>query len=134
MALRGESSNDKEEREEETLNSSGQTRKGIKIELEGEREKGKKKSSGKRKLAAFLTLLALGLAGGAGAYLIKAGSYRDAFCPNTTINGLDAEGMSVEEVKESMSSSLDNYHDPADWPGRKRDGGFQGGYRPSYGF
>ncbi len=107
--LEGESSNDKEEREEETLNSSGQTRKGIKIELEGEKEKGKKKSSGKRKLAAFLTLLALGLAGGAGAYLIKAGSYRDAFCPNTTINGLDAEGMSVEEVKESMSSSLDNY-------------------------
>lgn len=45
--LEGESSNDKEEREEETLNSSGQTRKGIKIELEGEKEKGKKKSSGK---------------------------------------------------------------------------------------
>lgn len=107
--LEGESSNDKEEREEETLNSTGQTGKGIKIEMEGEKEKGKKKSSGKRKLAACLTLLALGLAGGAGAYLVKAGSYRDAFCPNTTINGLDAEGMSVEEVKESMSSSLDNY-------------------------
>ena len=40
--LEGESSNDKEEREEETLNSSGQTRKGIKIELEGEKERGKR--------------------------------------------------------------------------------------------
>lgn len=71
-------------------------------------EKDSKAFSKKGKMAAGCILLACGL-GAAGAYLIKAHSYKDAFCPNTIINGLNAQGMTIEEVKAQMSASLDQY-------------------------
>lgn len=75
-------------------------------------QKGKKEgkgSSGKKVILAVCGTAAVLCIAGAAAYLVKAGSYREAFCPNTVINGMDAEGMTVDEVKASMSSRLDNY-------------------------
>ncbi len=70
--------------------------------------KDSKASSKKGKLVAGCVLIAMGL-GATGAYLIKAQSYNETFCPNTIINGLNAQGMTIEEVKANMSSSLDQY-------------------------
>lgn len=70
--------------------------------------KGKGGAGKKVALAVCGTAGALCLAG-VGAYLVKAESYREAFCPNTVINGFNAEGMTVDEVKASMSSRLDDY-------------------------
>ncbi len=44
------------------------------------------------------------LAYGAGAFY-----YRNAYLPNTVINGMDAGGSTVEEVKEQLASVVDGY-------------------------
>lgn len=101
------------------------TNKGRKEEMERTNGKegpgGKKGSSGKKGMKiACGSLLALGLAA-AGVYAVKAQAYREAFCPNTVINGLDAEGMSVDEVKEQIAASLDTYEITLSGRGGKKE-------------
>lgn len=55
-------------------------------------------------IAAAVVLLS-----GAALYIVKAQSYRDTFYPNTVINGLDAAGMTVEQVKAQIASALNGY-------------------------
>ncbi len=73
-----------------------------------ERESG---SRGKgRKIAAWaggFLALALVMAGGAYAYLAQ--QYKDTFFPNTTINGMDASGKTVEEVKKLIEIGMSGY-------------------------
>lgn len=48
--------------------------------------------------------LALVMAGGAYAYLAQ--QYKDTFFPNTTINGMDASGKTVDEVKKLIEIGM----------------------------
>ncbi len=66
------------------------------------------KTKGKGIKIACGTGLAL-LFAGAAFYVVKAQSYKDAFFPNTVINGQDAEGMTVEDVKDRIASALEGY-------------------------
>lgn len=95
--------------EEEISGTSEMKESRTKDKADSRKVKSRKGGAGKKvALAACGTAAVLCLAG-AGVYLVKAGSYREAFCPNTVINGLNAEGMTVDEVKASMSSRLDGY-------------------------
>lgn len=58
-------------------------------------------------IAALAVILTLG--GGVGFYLAKAGSYRETFLPNTTINGMDVAGKSIEDVKAMLEAELNGY-------------------------
>ena len=51
--------------------------------------------------------LALVMAGGAYAYLAQ--QYKDTFFPNTTINGMDASGKTVDEVKKLIEIGMSGY-------------------------
>lgn len=46
---------------------------------------------------------------GAGYYFLETGKYKTAFFPNTTINGIDASGKTVEEVKSLIEAGLSGY-------------------------
>lgn len=45
----------------------------------------------------------------AGVYIYKGQQYKRVFFPNTVINGIDASGKSVEEVKALIASEIDGY-------------------------
>lgn len=49
------------------------------------------------------------LAGTAGVYIYKGQKYKDAFFQNTTINGINASGKTIEEVKALIASEIDGY-------------------------
>lgn len=55
-------------------------------------------------IAAVAVILA-----GAVFYVVKAQRYRHTYYPNTVINGLEAEGMTVDQVKEQIASALNGY-------------------------
>lgn len=44
-----------------------------------------------------------------GLYIYKGQKYKEAFFENTTINGVDASGKTVEEVKASIAAAIDGY-------------------------
>ncbi|MDO5349907.1 MAG: L,D-transpeptidase family protein, partial [Lachnospiraceae bacterium] len=46
---------------------------------------------------------------GAVFYVVKAQRYRHTYYPNTVINGLEAEGMTAEQMKEQIASALNGY-------------------------
>lgn len=48
-------------------------------------------------------------AASAGVYIYKGQQYKHVFFPNTVINGIDASGKSVEEVKALIASEIDGY-------------------------
>lgn len=48
-------------------------------------------------------------AASAGVYIYKGQQYKRVFFPNTVINGIDASGKSVEEVKALIASEIDGY-------------------------
>jgi len=48
-------------------------------------------------------------AGGIGYYFMEAGKYETAFFPNTNINGIDASGKTVDDVKAAIETGLSNY-------------------------
>ena len=48
------------------------------------------------------------LAGG-GAYAAMAQKYKKVFFPNTIINGMNASGRTVAEVKEMIAGGIENY-------------------------
>lgn len=65
---------------------------------------------GRKKIAMIAGAVTLGvvlLAGGA--YAVKGQAYRQVFFPNTTINGLNASGLTPEQVKELIDSGMDGY-------------------------
>lgn len=67
--------------------------------------KQKKGNAGKVVGGIFLAGL---LAGGA-AYGVKAQDYKQKFFPNTWINGINVGNMTIEEVKEQLSSFMEGY-------------------------
>ncbi|MDD3251846.1 MAG: L,D-transpeptidase/peptidoglycan binding protein [Lachnospiraceae bacterium] len=67
--------------------------------------------SRKRKRVSFLAggvVLGLFVAAG-GAYVLMGQEYRRVFFPNTTINGLDASGLTVEKVQTMIASGMEGY-------------------------
>ncbi len=69
----------------------------------------KKPGSGKKAaMIAGAAVLCLALAGG-GAYVALGQKYKTVFFPNTIINGLDASGLTVDEVKELIDAGMDGY-------------------------
>ena len=67
-----------------------------------------KKKAGRIALAAVIGTAVLAAAG-AGYYFLETGKYKMAFFPNTTINGIDASGKTVEEVKSLIEAGLSGY-------------------------
>lgn len=61
-----------------------------------------------KKLTAIIIVLGI-LMAAAGGYLYIGQQYRSVFFPNTTINGHDASGKTVEQVKEMIQSGMSGY-------------------------
>lgn len=71
--------------------------------------KSHKKPAGKKAGIAAACIAAAVLAGGGGAYAYKAQQYKEAFFPNTSINGLDASGKTMDEVKSMIAREINGY-------------------------
>ena len=70
----------------------------------------KKRGKREKKRSKFtLGFAVITLAVLAGAYTVKANTYRTKFFPNTVINGIDASEKTVEEVRQVMSDQIDNF-------------------------
>lgn len=59
-------------------------------------------------IIAGITLLCLA-SGAGGFYAYKAQQYEGVFFPNTTINGLDASGKTIDEIKSMIEAGMANY-------------------------
>lgn len=70
---------------------------------------GKKGGTGKRAAVIAACVLAAVILAGGGIYAGMAQKYKRVFFPNTKINGLNASGRTVAEVKEMISGGIDNY-------------------------
>lgn len=70
-----------------------------------------KETEGKRFPAAGLAAAVIILTAGAGCgvYFAQAGTYTDAFLPNTTINGIDVSKKTIDEVKAVIEEGLSGY-------------------------
>ena len=88
-----------------------------------------KKKAGRIALAAVIGTAVLAAAG-AGYYFLETGKYKTAFFPNTTINGINASGKTVEEVK-SLIRAFRLYAD-GPGPGRGQRDHWNRGDRPSF--
>lgn len=65
---------------------------------------------GGKKAAVIAGCVALGiLVAAGGAYAVMGQKYRKVFFPKTIINGMDASGRSVEEIKQMIASGIDGY-------------------------
>lgn len=63
-----------------------------------------------KRIAVTAGAIALGLCVAAGgAYVFMGQQYRQVFFPNTTINGLDASGLTVEKVQSLIASGMEGY-------------------------
>ena len=71
-------------------------------------EPGKKKLLGRAALTAAV-LVILAAVGGGIYYYLEAGKYVTAFFPNTSINGIDASGKTIEDVKAAIEDGLSGY-------------------------
>lgn len=83
-------------------------------QVQGSTEKGRDKNgpkgSGAKKAALVTAAVLSGLTvSAAGAYTYMGLQYRDVFFPNTKINGLDASGKNVEQVKQMIDDGMDEY-------------------------
>ena len=77
---------------------------------EKDRDKSGPKGSGAKKAALVTAAVLSGLTiSAAGAYTYMSLQYRDVFFPNTKINGLDASGKNVEQVKQMIDDGMDEY-------------------------
>lgn len=64
----------------------------------------------KKRIIFFVAAVMAGvIAAAAGIYIYLGRQYRTVFFPNTTINGLDASGKTVEQVKEMIQSGMEGY-------------------------
>lgn len=70
---------------------------------------GKKGGKGKKTAVIAACALAAVILAGGGIYAGMAQKYKRVFFPNTKINGLDASGRTVAEVKEMISGGISNY-------------------------
>ncbi|WP_125140945.1 L,D-transpeptidase family protein [Clostridium transplantifaecale] len=70
---------------------------------------GKKSGKGKKTAVIAAVALAAVILAGGGIYAGMAQKYKRVFFPNTKINGLDASGRTVAEVKEMISGGISNY-------------------------
>ncbi|MCB6608613.1 L,D-transpeptidase family protein [[Clostridium] symbiosum] len=70
---------------------------------------GKKGGKGKKTAVIAACALAAVILAGGGIYAGMAQKYKRVFFPNTRINGLDASGRTVAEVKEMISSGINHY-------------------------
>lgn len=70
-----------------------------------------KGTEGKKFPAAGVAAAVIILTAGAssGYYFAQAGTYNEAFLPNTTINGIDVSKMTVDEVKAAIEAGLSSY-------------------------
>ena len=69
-----------------------------------------KKASKVKKIAWITAAASCFLAvSAAAAYTYMAMQYRDVFFPNTRINGLDASGKSVDQVKQMIDDGMEQY-------------------------
>ena len=83
----------------------GQTEAAAALEGDGAKKGGKGK---KAVIIAVCALTAVIVAAG-GVYAAMAQKYKKVFFPNTTINGMDASGRTVAEVKEMIAGGIENY-------------------------
>lgn len=83
----------------------------IKTEASPDVQPGKshKKPAGKKAGLAAACAAAVILMAGGGVYAAMAQRYKAAFFPNTQINGLDASGKTMEEVKNMIASGINGY-------------------------
>lgn len=70
---------------------------------------GKKGGKGKKTAVIAACALAAVILAGGGIYAGMAQKYKRVFFPNTRINGLDASGRTVAEVKEMISGGINHY-------------------------
>ena len=76
----------------------------------GSMEKENKKGGKAKKIALITAAASCFLAASAAAaYTYMAMQYRDVFFPNTRINGLDASGKSVDQVKQMIDDGMEQY-------------------------
>lgn len=74
-----------------------------------QQKKPENKSFRRKALGVASALVVLAAGGGIGFYFVQAGRYVTAFFPNTSINGIDASGKTVEDVKAAIESGLSGY-------------------------
>lgn len=75
-----------------------------------ERARSRKKQAFPTKAAAIvLVVLLLLLAVTAGLYIYKGQQYKEVFFQNTKVNGMNASGKTVEEMKAEIASGIDGY-------------------------
>ena len=95
---------------EKTDFQDGEIMKGEKLSRGEEKENGEKqKKKKKRAVAAGVTALLVLILAAGGIYAAVAQKYKSVFLPGTQINGLDAAGLTVAEVKEHISQGIENY-------------------------
>lgn len=71
---------------------------------------GQKEGSGARRIVlAVAALLAVILVAGGAVYAYMGQQYRSVFFPNTVINGLEASGKTVDQVKTMIASGIEGY-------------------------
>lgn len=76
--------------------------------IEGE-ESNRMSIRGKKIAAITVCTLAIAVLLAGGAYAAAAQKYKRVFFPNTTINGMDASGMTVAEAKERLTEGIQGY-------------------------
>ena len=82
----------------------------VKTEPERGRSRARKPAAKSRKpLFIALGLLAAAAVGAGAGYAGYAQQYKDTFLPNTRINGIEAEGMTVDEVKQHLAGDVTGY-------------------------
>lgn len=91
------------------------------FEAQSGKGRSRRRKKGHKGLFLSLGVLVFLIGGAFIAYGVKAQDYRDRFFPKTVINGVMAQGMTAEEVKEQIASGIDGYTLTI----RERDGSFE---------
>ena len=96
---------DSQNNHEKTAFPAGQTEAAAALQ-EGRDNKNRK---GKKAAIIAACVLAAVIVAGGGAYAAMAQKYKKVFFPNTIINGMNASGRTVAEVKEMIAGGIENY-------------------------
>ncbi len=96
---------DSQNNHEKTAFPAGQTEAAAALQ-EG---RGNKNQKGKKAAIIAACVLAAVIVAGGGAYAAMAQKYKKVFFPNTIINGMNASGRTVAEVKEMIAGGIENY-------------------------
>ena len=80
------------------------------LDLEAPGEEKVHKERNMKKIAAMTGAVVLGLCvAGGGAYAFMGQKYHQVYFPNTTINGIDASGLTVDQVKAHIAEGMNGY-------------------------